>query len=123
SRWSSELLAREPARQLGVEVHATTVRRCLARLHYGWRRAQPTLHKRDPYKTERMRAIRKALNCTERGTEVFFSDEVDVDLNPRIGPMWTRRGRQRAIPTPGKNQKRYLAGALHARTGRVLWSE
>lgn len=123
SRWSSELLARELARQLGVDVHATTVRRWLARLHYGWRRARPTLHKRDPYKTERMRAIGKALKTTEPGTEVFFSDEVDVDLNPRIGPMWTRRGRQRAIPTPGKNQKRYLAGALHARTGRVLWRE
>jgi len=123
SRWSSELLARELARQVGVDIHATTVRRWLARLRFGWRRARPTLHIRDPHKAERMRAIHRALNTTKAGTEVFFSDEVDVDLNPRIGPMWSRRGQQRAIPTPGKNQKRYLAGALHARTGRVLWQE
>lgn len=123
SRWSSELLARELARQIGVAIHATTVRRWLVRLRFGWRRARPTLHIRDPRKAERMRAIDRALNTSERGAEVFFSDEVDVDLNPRIGPMWSRRGEQRAIPTPGKNEKRYLAGALHARMGWVLWQE
>jgi transposase len=123
SRWSSELLAIELARQLKVRVHATTVRRWLARLSYGWRRARPTLHIRDPRKTERMRAIDQVLATHNRGTEVFYADEVDVDLNPKIGAMWTRRGRQRTIPTPGKNQKCYLAGALHARSGKVLWCE
>ena len=34
-----------------------------------------------------------------------------------------RRGKQTAIPTPGTNQKRYLAGALNARTGEVAWTE
>lgn len=123
SRWSSELLVRELARQCGVRVHAKTIRRWLSRLDYRYRRARPTLHIRDPKKTERMRAIHRALGQTEPGTEVFFVDEADVDLNPRIGPMWARRGQQPTIPTPGKNVKRYLAGALHARTGRVLWTE
>jgi transposase len=31
-----------------------------------------------------------------------------------------RRGRQLVVLTPGKNQKRYVAGALNARTGRVI---
>lgn len=123
SRWSSELLACELARQLGLRVHATTIRRWLSRLDYRWRRARPTLYKRDPRKTERMRAINAALRSPEVGTEVFYVDEVDIDLNPKIGPMWTHRGCQPAIPTPGYNRKRYLAGALHARTGKVLWSE
>ena len=123
SRWSSELLARELARQLGLRVHATTIRRWLSRLDYRWRRARPTLYKRDPRKTERMRAINAALDSSEVGTEVFYVDEVDIDLNPKIGPMWTRKGEQAAVATPGYNRKRYLAGALHARTGRVLWSE
>jgi len=123
SRWSSELLALELSRQMKLDVHATTVRRWLARLHYGYRRARPTLHIRDPRKTERMRAINQRLANPTRGTEVFYSDEVDIDLNPKIGAMWTRRGQQRTVATPGKNQKRYLAGALHARTGKVVWSE
>ena len=50
-------------------------------------------------------------------------DEADVDLNPRIGPAWMPRGTQSAIPTPGKNRKHYIAGALNARTGRVVWTE
>ena len=56
-------------------------------------------------------------------TEVFFADEVDVDLNPRIGSAWMRRGEQTAVPTPGQNEKHYIAGALHAHTGRLVWVE
>lgn len=33
---------------------------------------------------------------------------------------WCRRGRQEANPKPGKNCKAYIAGALHARSGRVV---
>jgi hypothetical protein len=55
--------------------------------------------------------------------EVFYVDEADIDLNPRLGPAWTPRGVQAAIPTPGRNRKRYVAGALNARTGRVIWVE
>lgn len=54
---------------------------------------------------------------------VFYVDEADVDLNPRIGYGWMKKGEQTAVPTPGKNQKHYLAGALHAQTGQVVWAE
>jgi hypothetical protein len=30
-------------------------------------------------------------------------------------------GDQKVVLTPGRNQKHYLAGALHTRTGQVLW--
>ena len=123
SRWSSELLALELARRSGVEVHATTVRRWLARLEYRYRRARPTLHRRDPRKAQRLQAIEAALADEDPYTEVFFVDEADVDLNPRIGSAWMRRGEQTAVPTPGQNQKHYIAGALHADTGRVVWVE
>jgi transposase len=123
SRWSSQLLAKELRARTGVKIHASTVRRVLADSHWVWRRARPTLHIADPRKKQRMRAIRKALASCEPGVEVFYQDEADIDLNPRIGPAWRRRGKafQEAIPTPGKNRKAYLAGALHARTGKVVW--
>jgi hypothetical protein len=44
---------------------------------------------------------------------------VDIDLNPKICADWQRRGQQKWLPTPGKNEKHYLAGVLHAGTGRV----
>jgi len=34
-----------------------------------------------------------------------------------------RKSQQAAIPTPGKNQKSYLAGALNATTGNIVWVE
>ena len=68
-----------------------------------------------------MAAIERALAIDEAYTEVFYVDESDIDLNPRIGFMWQRRGRQTAIATPGTNRKHYLAGALHAHTGQLVW--
>jgi transposase len=123
SRWSSELLAKELRARTQVKIHASTVRRALAGLEWVWRRARPTLHIADPRKGQRLRAIRRALATRQRGVEVFYQDEADIDLNPRIGPGWRRRGRghQEAVPTPGKNRKAYVAGALHARTGKVVW--
>ena len=123
SRWSSELLALELNRQGWAAVHATTVRRWLVRLCIVWRRARPTLPIADPRKARRRRAIKRALQRASVEDEVFYVDEADLDLNPRIGPAWTPRWVQPAIPTPGQNRKRYVAGALNARTGRVWWVE
>ncbi len=122
SRWSSELLALELQRQLEARIHASTVRRLLPRLGFVYRRARPVLIRRDPRRNSKLRAIQRAL-CRRRGVEVFYLDEADVDLNPRIGSAWTPRAEQVCVPTPGQNIKHYLAGALHAHTGRVVWVE
>jgi len=55
--------------------------------------------------------------------EAFYADEVDIDLNPKIGPDWTLPGQQRWVLTPGQNVKRFLAGALNHRTGHLVWAE
>lgn len=122
SRWTSELLAK-CLKAMGVEIHASTVRRLLPELGVVWNRARPTLCIRDPKKAQKMRAIDRALEAASVDAPVFYVDEADVDLNPRIGYGWMKKGEQTAVPTPGKNQKRYLAGALHAQTGQVVWVE
>ena len=123
STWSSELLAKALEEALGQPIHSSTVRRLLPRLGYRWRRARPTLCKRDPRKAEKLKAIHEAIKSVDQYTEVFFADEVDIDFNPRIGFAWRERGVQEAVPTPGKYQKHYVAGALHAHTGRLVWVE
>jgi transposase len=57
------------------------------------------------------------------GDVAVYEDEVDIHLNPKIGPDWMVRGQQKDVVTPGKNAKRYLAGALDAWSGRLLWVE
>jgi len=123
SRWTSEMLAEQVAYEFGIEIHASTVRRLLPKLGIRWNRARPTLCIPDPTKTTKMKAITRALNKASEQTPVFYVDEVDIDFNPKLGNCWMKKGQQTAIPTPGKNQKRYLAGALNATTGKVIWVE
>ena len=67
--------------------------------------------------------MRRALRQAGPSEEVFYVDEADIDLNPRIGPVCMPRGEQMTVPTPGKNRKHYMAGASNARSGQVIWVE
>ena len=49
---------------------------------------------------------------------VFYDDEVDIHLSPKIGADWQLRGQQKRVVTPGQNIKYHLAGALHSGTGK-----
>lgn len=121
SRWSTELLTLELNKLFRSSVAASTVRRWLPKAGIVWRRAAPTLCIRDPHRTEKMDKINQALaNCSVRHP-VFYEDEVDINLNPKIGADWVMKGQQKRVPTPGKNEKHYLAGALHSATGKVLY--
>lgn len=40
-----------------------------------------------------------------------------------VGRDWCLPGQCRVVLTLGNNQKRYLAGALHSRTGQLTWVE
>lgn len=123
SRWTTELLSRQVNEEFGSQIHASTIRRLLPKMGVKWKRASPTLCIQDKEKSCKMKEINKALASANAQHPVFYVDEADVDLNPRIGSCWSLKGKQTRIPTPGKNQKNYLAGALNATTGRVLWVE
>jgi hypothetical protein len=123
SRWTSQMLAEQLWERMKSSIHASTVRRLLPKLGVVWRRARPTLCIKDPKKVQKMKEIDKALKQACAEYPVFYVDEVDIDLNPRIGHAWMKRAEQMAVPTPGKNEKRYLAGALNAATGKVIWVE
>ena len=43
--------------------------------------------------------------------EVFYVNEADVDLSPRIGFSGKRYREQTTVPTPGQNQRHCIAGA------------
>jgi transposase len=68
-----------------------------------------------------MAVIHKALDECSAEHPVFYEDEVDIHLNPKIGADWQLRGQQKRVVTPGQNEKYYLAGALHSGTGKVSY--
>jgi len=123
SRWTSQMLAEQLWERLMHGIHASTARRLLPKLGVVWNRARPTLCIKDPQKARKMKAIDRALADADAENPVFYVDEVDIDLNPRIGHAWMAKGTQMTVPTLGKNVKRYLAGALNAKTGNVVWVE
>lgn len=121
SSWSTELLAIKINETIDCLLHAGTVRRWLPSAGLVWRRAAPTLRIRDPHKDEKMAAIHKALNECSTEHLVFYEDEVDIHLQPKIDSDWQLRGQQKQVFTPGQNEKYYLAGALHRGTGKVRY--
>lgn len=124
STWTRELMMQVIARRLRVRLSITTIGRVLRRLNIGWRRARPVLLKACSRRRYRAfgRHIERLIDRATAREEVFFVDEMDVHLNPRIGNDWTLRGKQKAIQTPGTNRKRYLAGAYNPSTGNLVWT-
>jgi transposase len=123
--WTRELLVETLVRQTGVRVHVTTMSRALALVHARRGRPRPTVG--CPWakaaKTRRLNRIRHLLATLPRRHVAVYEDQVDIHLNPKIGLDWMVRGQQKEVVTPGKNVKRYLAGALDARTGQLHWVE
>ena len=123
--WTRELLVETLARETGVRIHPATMSRALALIKARRGRPRPTVSCPWPEKKKKRRlgAIRQLLGGLPRREAVFYEDEVDVHLNPKIGLDWMGYRQQKEVNTPGKNVKRYLAGALNVRTGLLLWVE
>jgi putative transposase len=123
SRWSCEAVAVVLRDDFRVPVGRETVRLWLRSAGLVWRRPRPTIRPKDPDRDRKLAALRAWLRGLPADETAVFMDEVDVNLNPKVGCMWMRRGEQSAVETPGTNQKRYLAGSIHWRTGRVILTE
>src|SRR3954468_3467267 len=120
SRWSCEAAAVVLREDYRVQVGRETVRLWLRDAGLVWRRPRPIIRPKDPDREAKLRALRSLLKNLPSDETAVFMDEVDVNLNPKVGCMWMKRGEQAAVETPGNNEKRYLAGSIHWRTGRVI---
>ncbi len=123
--WTQELLTLVLEERTGVAISVPTMSRLLKRLGVRLGRPKPTVG--CPWdegrRERRLRRLRRLAREAGHDEVVLYLDEVDIHLNPKIGPDWMPPGQQKGVPTPGKNQKRYLAGALDARTNRLTWVE
>ena len=114
--WTREALAKSLEAETGTQVSVTTMSRMLRQLGARLGSARPTVICPWP-KARKLRLLaklRRLLRNLPRDEILFYEDEVDIHLNPRIGRDWTLPGHQRIVVTPGRNEKRYVAGALAA---------
>jgi transposase len=123
--WTRELLVETMVRRTGTRIHVTTMSRALALIKA--RRGKPRPSVKCPWhpaaKTRRLNKFARLVASLPRSEVAVYEDEVDIHLNPKIGLDWMGLGQQKEVVTPGKNQKRYLAGAMDVRTGVVHWVE
>jgi putative transposase len=124
TRWSCATLALQLQGQWRISISAETVRRCLHALDWVWKRAKLVAQDRDPERAWKLARIRAVFERLGRREALLFADELDVHLLPKVGSQWMPRGTQVEVLTPGKNERRHLAGALDLGTGQVhhcLW--
>lgn len=121
--WTQELLILVMERKTGTQISTTTMSRVLKRLKIRLGRPKPIVGCpwRKQRRLRRIRALKRLVRSVGHNEVVVYADEVDIHLNPKIGPDWMLCGTQKSVLTPGKNEKRYLAGAFNAHTGRLTW--
>lgn len=123
--WTQELLILVLEKKTGVRISTTTMSRVLRGLRIRLGRPKPIVG--CPWKKRRrirrIKQIERLLETVPEDEVIVFADEVDIHLNPKIGPDYMLLGTQKTVLTPGKNQKRYLAGTLNGRTGRLTYVE
>jgi transposase len=121
--WTLELLAQVIREQLRVALSVGHLWKILRRLRVRWGRPRPIV--RCPWKAAhraaRIASLRRLASQKRPGEVVLYVDEVDLHLNPRIGPDWMLPGTQREVLTPGQNEKRHLAGAYDPAHQRLVY--
>jgi hypothetical protein len=95
------------------------MRQWLHELGWEWKRAKVVAKDDDPNRGTKLARIRLAFEQLHAGAALFFADELDSNLLPKLGYQWMRKGEQIEVLTPGTNEKRYLAGALNLTTGTI----
>lgn len=120
--WTRELFCLEMERRGFARVAVCTMGRLLSDLGARLGRPKPTVACPWPAadKAARLAELQRLVRLATAAEPVFYEDEVDIHLNPKIGADWMPRGFKREVLTPGKNVKRYMAGALDAVTGKLI---
>jgi transposase len=123
--WTQELLVLVLRQITGLRISRATMCRWLKRLAIRRKRPKPFVACpwRRQRRRRRLRQLQEVIAKAGADEVVVYADEVDIDLNPKIGPDYMLRGQQKWVQTPGVNEKRYLAGALDFRGGRLTYSE
>lgn len=123
--WTRELLVTTMARLTGTRISLGRMSQALQEIAARRGRPKPTVGcPWSPQRRKRRLAwIRRLVATLPAGEVAVYVDEVDIHLNPKIGLDWMGCGQQKEVLTPGQNKKRYLAGALHAHSGELIWVE
>lgn len=121
--WTREMLVLTLEELTAVRIHVSRMSVALKQIGARAGRPKPTVGCPwpEPEKQQRLQEIRQLVDNVPADEVVVFEDEIDIHLNPKIGPDWMVPGQQKEVSTPGQNRKEYIAGAQDARTGEITY--
>ena|SRR3989442_9858460 len=121
--WTLELLRGVVEQVLHLTLSVGHLWKVLRRIGARWGRPRPVVGCpwKAARKARRIAQLRRLAETPAPGDVVLYVDELDLHLNPKIGPDWTLPGRQRVVVTPGNNEKRFLAGAYDPVRQRLVY--
>ncbi len=114
--WTLQRLADFMAEETGIRLSTETIRRELAKEDIVFSRPQHTITSPDPEYQVKKRRWRKLAT-----DDVFYyADEFNVSWLPTLRAMWSPKGQQVMIPTPGQPKVHYGLGAVNYHTGETV---
>jgi len=121
--WTLRLISEILEEETGIKLSPSQLSRLLRKLGARWGRAKPIVlcPWQKAARNRRIGRLKSLAQNVKPGEVVLYEDEVDIHLNPKIGKDWMVKGQQKKVVTPGKNQKRYIAGALDSTTRALIW--
>jgi putative transposase len=117
--WTRRLLGRHLGERLDCWLSKSSLTRLIARGQFVWRRAKLTTKPTEagPAQRAAMRSLIAVARAVYPGAPCLFGDECDVHELPVVRGAYQRRGKQRAVPTPGTNRKQPVFGFLEVGSG------
>jgi transposase len=110
------------ATETGLSLDESRIRHYLHAYGYDLLRPVLTVASPDPeYESKRVKIEEVQRRAQAGEIDLYYEDEIDLALLPTITRCWCKRGHQRKIETPRKNQKRYGAGLIHWVSGKLYW--
>ena len=123
SNWTAPLLAEYLAEVPQIRLDESRIRHYMHAHNYKLLRPVLTVASPDPEYDSKRTWIEDLQRQAEAGTiDLYYEDEIDLALLPTITHCWCKRGHQRKIETPRKNQKHYGAGLIHWVSGKLYWA-
>ena len=115
--WTVRLLVIHLTNRFCVHISASSVRRALHALRFSWHNPKLAPARRpDPDRIEKEAHLHAVL--ADPDATIVAEDECEVCLLGVVRAMWQRVKTQTRLPTPGKNAKLGVFGALNLRTGQ-----
>jgi transposase len=120
SMWTLQRLADFMAEDAGIRVSTETIQRALAREDIVFSRPQHTISSPDLEYQVRKKTIEEARDQLKPGDVFYYADEFNVRRLPTLCAMWSPKGQQVMIPTPGQPKVHYGLGVVNYHTGETV---